>query len=129
MSTLIKALRERHRVKHNTKQVTAKLGDVVLIRGEQRNRGKWQIGIIESFVISREGVIRGARLRAGKSYLERPVQHLFPMELSCDRNPPDDLKSNSKEPEVEIRRPTRTAAVAARKLIADIATSELDELD
>ena len=31
----LKALRERHRVKHNTKQVTAKLGDVVLIRGEQ----------------------------------------------------------------------------------------------
>ena len=125
----LKALRERHRVKHNTKQVTAKLGDVVLIRGEQRNRGKWQIGIIESFVIGRDGVIRGARLRAGKSYLERPVQHLFPMELSCDRNPPDDLKSNSKEPEVETRRPTRAAAVAARKLLADIATSELDELD
>ena len=30
---------------------------------------------------------------------------------------------------VETRRPTRAAAVAARKLIADIATTELDELD
>ena len=36
----LKALRERHRVKHNTKQVTAKLGDVILIRGDERNRGK-----------------------------------------------------------------------------------------
>jgi hypothetical protein len=64
--------------------MAAKRGDIVLIKGDERNRGKWKIGIIESFIVSRDGVIRGARLRAGKSHIERVMQHLFPMELSCD---------------------------------------------
>ena len=32
----------------------------------------------------RDGVVRAIRLRAGK-YLERAVQHLYPIELSCDQ--------------------------------------------
>ena len=86
MSTLIKALRERHWVKHNTKQVTAKLGDVVLIRGEQRNRGKWQIGIIESFVISREGVIRGARSNVEAEEYKVTIQCMYQMGTFWQRN-------------------------------------------
>ena len=45
----LKSLRERHNLKHNTKQMTAKRCDVVLIKGDERNRGKWKIGIIESY--------------------------------------------------------------------------------
>ena len=31
-----------------------------------------------------DGVMQGARLRARKSYLERTIQHLCPIELPCD---------------------------------------------
>ena len=55
---------------HKTKQMVAKRGDVVLIKGDERNRGKWRIGIIESFIVGRDGVVRGARLRAGKSHMK-----------------------------------------------------------
>lgn len=55
-----------------------------MIQSEERNRGKWNIGIFVKLVKGRNGVVRGARLRAGKSYLERAIQHLCPMELSCD---------------------------------------------
>ena len=80
----IRSLRERHNLKHKTKELTLKVGDVVLIQSEERNRGKWSIGIVVKLIKGRDGVVRGARLRAGKSYLDRAIQHLCPMELSCD---------------------------------------------
>ena len=80
----IRSLRERDNLKHKTKELTLKVGDVVLIQSEERNRGKWSIGIVVKLLEGRDGVVRGARLRAGKSYLERAIQRLCPMELSCD---------------------------------------------
>ena len=80
----IRSLRERHNLKHKIKGLTLKVGDVVLIQSEERNRGKWSIGIVVKLIKGRDGVVREARLRAGKSYLERAIQHLCPMELSCD---------------------------------------------
>jgi hypothetical protein len=109
--------------------MTAKRGDVVLIKGDERNRGKWKIGIIESFIVGRDGVIRGARLRAGKSHIERAMQHLFPMELSCDIYPTEDIGPTHEEQEKSSERTTIAAAVEARERIANIARNELDELD
>ena len=40
---------------------------------------------MENLIAGRDGLVRAAILRAGKSYLERPVQLLYPLELSCDR--------------------------------------------
>ena len=36
--------------------------------------------------MGRNGVVRAVKLRAGKSYLERAVQQLYPLELSCDKS-------------------------------------------
>ena len=57
----------------------------MIIKGDEKNRSKWNIGIVVSLITRSDGVVRGARLRAGKNRLERAVQHLYPMELSCDR--------------------------------------------
>ena len=81
----LKSLRERHNLKYKTKEMTVELGDVVLIQSPERNRGKWNIGIVNKLIKGRDGVVRAIRLRAGKSYLERAIQHLYPMELSCDQ--------------------------------------------
>jgi hypothetical protein len=84
----IKSLRERHNLKHDRKEMALKPVDAVMIKGEEKNRGVWRIGIVEKLIQGRDKVVRGVRLRAGKSYLERPVQHLFPLELSstCHRS-------------------------------------------
>ena len=104
-SEYLKALRERHNLKHNTKQTTPQPGDVVLIKSE-----------------GRDGVTRGARLRAGKSYLERAIQHLYPLELSCDRTAVgNQVPMNADAPPFRPRRP---AAVAARCHIQDILQGE-----
>ena len=81
----VKSLRERHNLNHKKSEQSVKPGDVVLIRSDNRNRGKWNIGIIVKLIKGRDGVIRAAELRARKSFIERVLQQLCPMELSCDR--------------------------------------------
>ena len=81
----INSLRERHNLNHKKEETQIKPEDVVLIQSDERNRGKWNLGIVVKLIKGREGVVRAAKLRAGKSFLERAVQQLCPMELSCDR--------------------------------------------
>ena len=104
--------------------MVTKCGDVILIRGDERNRGKWKIGIIEPLFEGRDGIVRGARLRAGKSYLERPIQHLYLLELSCDRSQPQEGAALDVDaPEFK----PRAAATRARRRIAEIVQDELKE--
>ena len=83
----IRGLRERHCVNKTdgSKDCGLKVGEVVIIRGDEKNRNLWKLGIVQEFIKGKDGIVRGAKLRAGKSYLERPVQHLYPLELSCDK--------------------------------------------
>jgi hypothetical protein len=80
----LRGLREQHDLTHVDRTNTIAVGDILLIKGEQRNRAKWKIGIVEKLISGRDNVVRGAVLRAGRDKLERVVQHLYPMELSCD---------------------------------------------
>ena len=42
---------------------------------------------VQKLIVGRDGVIRGAVLRSDRDKIERALQHLFPMELSCDSKP------------------------------------------
>ncbi|KAK3752127.1 hypothetical protein QZH41_019249, partial [Actinostola sp. cb2023] len=53
----VRSLRERHNLKHNTKELDLKIGDVVLIQSDERNRGKWNIGIVDKLIEGRDGVV------------------------------------------------------------------------
>ena len=105
---LLRGLREQHRLKHKGQADYPKPGDAVIIKSEEKNRGKWQLGIVDSLIVGQDGVVRGARLRAGKGLLERPVQHLYPLELSCDR--PVRPHVSSLNPDAASYRPRRVAA-------------------
>ena len=122
----IRSLRERHNLKHKTKELTLKVGDVVLIQSEERNGRKWNIGIVVKLIKGRDGVVRGARLRAGKSYLERAIQHLCPMELSCDVRETPPSQPVQLNPRARDFTPRRAAVVAAQR-IRDIAEKEGEE--
>ena len=120
----IKSLRERHNLNHKKEEPQIKPGDVVLIQSDERNRGKWNLGIVAKLIKGRDGVVRAARLRAGKSFLERALQQLYPMELSCDRyQEPQDPESNVLNPRARAFTPRR-AAVAAAERIKDIARQD-----
>ena len=117
----IRGLRERHNLKHKTKELTLKVGDVVLIRSKERNRGKWNIGVVVKLLKGRDRVARAARLKAGKSYLEHAIQHLCPIELSCDNAQPN--QPVQLNPQARVFTPRRTA-VAAAKYIREIMEEE-----
>ena len=57
--------------KRTEKEVSVKVGDVVFIQNDERYRGKWNVGIVVKLMKGKDGVVRAAKLRAGKSYLER----------------------------------------------------------
>ena len=67
-SEYLKALRERHNLNHKTREMKLTVGEVVLIKGEERNRGRWKIGVIDKLIPGRDGVVRTVCLRAGKSF-------------------------------------------------------------
>ena len=106
-------------MKHDGKGITLAVGDVVMIHSEDRKRGNWLLGIIEVLYTGRDRVVHGARLRAGSGHIERPVNHFYPLGLTCNRRPStfqDQLNQNVPE-----FRPARDAAVAASVQILDIA--------
>jgi len=119
----LKALRERHNMKSNARETTLKPGDVMIIKSDERNRRKWKLGIVDQLFEGRDGVVRGVRLRAGKSYLERPIQHLYPLEVACDSTE----RRGNLNAEAPTFRPRREAAASARENIRAIARDELED--
>ena len=121
------SLRERHNLKHKTKEMTVQPGNVVLIQGSEQNRGKWNIGIV-----GRDEVVLAIRLRAGRLYLEHAIQHLYPMELSCDQRQEEHEEGGRMShlnPSAREFRPTRRAAIAAADKIRRIAQVQANETE
>ena len=58
-----------------------KIGDVVIIKSDEKNRAKWQMGIVRELYNGRDGVVRAVKLRAGKTLTERSPSQLYPFEL------------------------------------------------
>ena len=78
--------------------------------------------MIDTLIHGRDGIVRAARLRSGKNYIERAIQHLYPLELRCDAT----KKINSSEP---LRRSQRGSSAAARLRVKDLLHGEQEEPD
>ena len=98
------------------------IGDVVVIKGEERNRNLWRLGIINELFKGKDRIVRAAKIRCGKSELEMAVQHLYPMELHCDWKYNNCIRTNELNEDDQIqepRRSKRTAAAVAKLKIGD----------
>ena len=124
----LRDLRERHVMKNNKSEAKLKAGDVVLIKGEKRNRGKWNIGIVEEMIKGLDGIVRVVKLRAGKSHLERPIQHLYPVELELEREARKESRDAKLDADAPEFRPRRNTAQESKDKLAGIAMYEDDEL-
>ena len=78
------ALRERHNLSHKVKPVKININHAIMIRGDEKNQGKWKIGIIENIFMGKDTATRSVRIRCGKNVIERPIQLLYPIKLHCD---------------------------------------------
>ena len=110
----IRGLRERH-VQFKGRPLSLAVGDVVIIRSDGRNRGEWPLGVVQELYEGKDGIVRAVKLRAGKSYMERAVEHLYPLELSCDVKPKEKPRQQPMlNIEAQVFRPRRAAAELAR---------------
>jgi len=62
-------------------------------------------------------VVRVARVRTGKSFLERAIQHLYPLELLCDLHGTQDSRNGQLNAQAQEFRPSRRAAVHAAEAV------------
>lgn len=121
----VRSLRERHRQPGGKNISHPKKGDAVIIQDEEKNRHRWKLGIVVGLIEGRDGVIRAAKVKTAKGYLERAIQHLYPLELSCDE---DKLKKlDPKEPDF-VPREKRDAATAANHRNQQTAENEEEEI-
>ena len=52
---------------HNTKVVKIDIGDVVMIKGEDKRRGKWEIGIVKKLYRGKDQEIQSVQIKTAKS--------------------------------------------------------------
>ena len=64
-------------------------GDIVLIKGEDKNRNRWKMGRVTRLIHGRDQVVRGVQLKTPTGTVERPIQLVYPMELQCDIAKPE----------------------------------------
>ena len=94
--------------------------DVVIIKGKEQNRNLWRLGIVIELFKRKNGTVRAAKIRCGKSELERAVQHLYPLDLHCDWKYNNYIKTNEVNDDTQeqkSRRSKRTAAAIAKMKI------------
>ena len=74
------ALREKHNLKHKDKMFKFNLSDVVMLKGEEKNRGQWKKGIVNHLHIGKGIIIWVTQLCIGKKLIDNPIQLLYPLE-------------------------------------------------
>lgn len=83
----------------------------MLVRSDSKSRGKWPSAIVQQTYPRRDGYIPAVQLWSSKGVIERPVQHLYPLELQYEPTVPAraEQQLNNNAP---IFRPRRAAAAA-----------------
>jgi len=82
-----------------------KIGDIVFVGADDRRRLQWPMARIVDLIPGRDGVVRTAKVKTQNGILLRPVQRLFPLEVSTEEElnvvrgqsvKPDDLCNSSR---------------------------------
>ncbi|KAL9976623.1 hypothetical protein ACROYT_G013945 [Oculina patagonica] len=76
----VHSLMESHRLNKET-GATPKVGEIVLVVGDEKNRGEWKKGKVVRLVQGKDGVVRGVTLFRKGHTIERPLQLVRPLEI------------------------------------------------
>ena len=60
---------------------TPVVGEVVLVVGDEKNRGEWKKGKVSRLIQGKDGVVRGVVLLHKGHNIERPLQLVCPLEI------------------------------------------------
>ncbi|UYV67961.1 hypothetical protein LAZ67_5002637 [Cordylochernes scorpioides] len=67
-------------------EFTLRIGKIVLIGNEDQKRIDWPMAKIEELIPSRDGKIRVARVKTKRGMLMRPVQKIYPLEVTSEED-------------------------------------------
>ena len=73
-------LMERHRL-NKERGGTPKVGEVVLVTGDEKNHGEWKKGKVLRLIEGKDGIVRGVSLPHTGHTIERPLQLVCPLEI------------------------------------------------
>ncbi len=69
----------------------------MIVKTDDRNRGKWPLAIAEKLFPGPDGRMRAVQLKTKNGVLERPVQYLYPLEIQCD------AKENANKGHIQVQ--------------------------
>ena len=98
---------------------------MVIIRTDtSKNRGTWPLAVVTGIYPGKDGIVRAVELKTAYGKLERPTQHLYPLELTCDSagETATNVPAVQLNPTAPLFRPRRDAAGAARTRIQELNT-------
>ena len=91
--------------------------DLVSVYDEIHPRSYWKMGKVEGHLMSKDGQSRGAEIRvqgrgsSGGGFLRRPLQLLYPLDVSCSTNEEAPQEQVPESPE----QPTQGLAIGTRE--------------
>ena len=106
-------LHEAHHHHRSSGELQLTEGDIVVVHSDDQPRNFWKLGRIEKVFEGADGQRRAATVRVSKngrtSTLDRPIQHLYPLEVVShnssvaepEDNPEDESKPDDPRPEPE----------------------------
>jgi hypothetical protein len=89
--------------------------EIVLLVGDEKNRGEWTKGKGERNIQGKDGVVRGVTLLHKGHYIQRPLTLICPLEIKAV----EAVQPEQRQKETQHLRPrsTRKAAETAREWI------------
>ena len=116
----INSLMESHRINLGKQQIP-EIREIVLVVGEQKNRGEWMKGRVIRHVKGRDGVVRGVVLLHKGNHIQRPLQLVCPLEIKCSQG---EMAENVMQAKVggrtmERRSAAKKAEVKIRQIVTD----------
>ena len=67
------ALRDTHNLSHKDRKRKVKIADIVMIKGESKNRGHWKIYKVSQSYTATDEVVRAVQMQVGTKFLVRPI--------------------------------------------------------
>ena len=100
----------------------SKFGDIVMIKGESKNRSHWKIGKVSQMYTGEDEALRAVQMQVRTKFMVQPIQVQYPLELHCDV-PAKEVKVQEEtnlNTGVREYRPRPNAAATADARIQDI---------
>ena len=114
----VHSLIESHRLNNETGTIP-QVGEIVLIIGDEKNRGEWRKGKVVRLNKGKDDVVRGVTLLHKRHTIDRPLQLGCPLEIRAVENVDQSQRGRRDGADVEEQRPRRAAAQMAAQRIAE----------